>query len=94
MPAHPTHPSPPHGTRFVAAAFQRTDRTPRFEDAPGLVAGKRPVRTHEAQSSPDPKDQTVSTKIYNGYRLAAGTDPFILAARLRQVMDPARDGLT
>lgn len=33
----------------------------------------------------------MSTTIYNGYRLAAGTDPFHFLARLRAVMDPARD---
>ena len=33
----------------------------------------------------------MSTNIANGYRLAAGTDPFLFAARLREVMDPARD---
>lgn len=33
----------------------------------------------------------MSTSIANGYRLADGTDPFLFAARLRKVMDPARD---
>lgn len=33
----------------------------------------------------------MSTKISNGYRLAAGTDPFAFITRLREVMDPARD---
>jgi hypothetical protein len=33
----------------------------------------------------------VSTDLSNGYRLAAGTDPFEFVARLREVMDPARD---
>jgi hypothetical protein len=33
----------------------------------------------------------MTTKIGNGYRLAAGTDPFEFVARLREVMDPARD---
>ncbi|QOT19409.1 hypothetical protein [Paenarthrobacter sp. YJN-5] len=33
----------------------------------------------------------MSTKIYNGYRLTEGTDPFEFVARLRTVMDPARD---
>lgn len=33
----------------------------------------------------------MSTKIHNGYRLAEGTDPFTFIARLRTVMDPARD---
>lgn len=33
----------------------------------------------------------MSTKISHGYRLAEGTDPFAFVARLREVMDPARD---
>lgn len=33
----------------------------------------------------------MSTKIPNGYRLVAGTDPFMFLTRLRDVMDPARD---
>ena len=33
----------------------------------------------------------MSTSIQNGYRLTAGTDPFIFLTRLRKVMDPARD---
>lgn len=33
----------------------------------------------------------MSTDISNGYRLAAGTDPFLFVARLRAVMDPACD---
>ncbi|WP_422758883.1 hypothetical protein [Paenarthrobacter sp. C1] len=33
----------------------------------------------------------MSTKIRNGYRLTEGTDPFTFVARLRTVMDPARD---
>lgn len=33
----------------------------------------------------------MSTNISHGYRLRADTDPFVFVARLREVMDPARD---
>lgn len=33
----------------------------------------------------------MGTNISHGYRLKAGTDPFAFVARLRAVMDPARD---
>lgn len=35
----------------------------------------------------------MSTKIYNGYRLAAGTDPFTFIAAARPVIDAVRDNL-
>ncbi|HUX69859.1 MAG TPA: hypothetical protein VMV41_05050 [Cellulomonadaceae bacterium] len=35
----------------------------------------------------------MSTKVHNGYRLAAGTDPFAFIASARAVLDPVRDRL-